>query len=86
MVISLATKIVIMLFMQSIIYSLTSGGDGSCSHLQNETDCQGAPSAYNTGDRKCYWVSRSTAGNDDANLTPSSEGECFFLQPCQRSR
>lgn len=76
-VISLATNIVIMLFMQSIFYNLTSGDDGSCSRQQNELDCLEDPSAFSTGDSKCYWVPRS-AGVGGAS---PSDGECYFVQP-----
>jgi hypothetical protein len=54
-VVSLATNIIVMLFIQSITYNLTNGDDGSCERLQDEVDCLAPRSAYATGASRCYW-------------------------------
>ena len=66
-IMSLATNIIIMLFVQSITYNLSHGDDGSCDILHNETSCIEEPSAYQTGTSKCYW--------DSVN------SECHYIQP-----
>jgi sugar lactone lactonase YvrE len=71
-VLSLSSNIVIMLFMQSLTYSLTQGDDGSCSEFNNELSCLSPPSAYGGG-KKCYWTP-STGSS-------SSDGDCAFVQP-----
>ena len=84
-VISLATNIIIMLFIQSITYNLTNGDDGTCARMQTESDCLEAPSAFSTGESKCYWVpaSESSVGDGNAGGASSGQGECFFVQPSQ---
>lgn len=69
---SLATNIVIMLFMQSITYNLTNGDDGSCEQFSNEVDCVEPRSSFATGESKCYWTLQPTALNG---------GVCAFVQP-----
>lgn len=70
-VVSLATNIVVMLFMQSVTYNLTNSDDGSCERLNTEMACLEPSSAYSSSESKCYW-------------TPAAEGiggECRFVQP-----
>ncbi len=74
-VVSLATNIITMLFIQSITYNLTNGDDGSCERLGTETDCLAPRSAYATGSSKCYWTYDSSAS--------SADGSCHFVQPDQ---
>jgi hypothetical protein len=64
---SLATNMIIMLFMQSLTYNLTNPDDGSCKSLTNRADCQEASSPYDSGESKCEWI--------------SSTGKCQFIQP-----
>jgi hypothetical protein len=64
---SLATNMIIMLFMQSLTYNLTNPDDGSCKSLTNSADCQEALSPYDSGESKCEWI--------------SSTGKCQFIQP-----
>jgi hypothetical protein len=73
-VLSLSSNIVIMLFMQSLTYSLTQGDDGSCSTLHNEVSCLSPPSAYGGG-KKCYWTPSTGSSSS------SSDGDCAFVQP-----
>ena len=95
-VISLATNIIVMLFIQSITYNLTNGDDGSCARNSNETDCLALPSAYATGESKCYWIpaessstsstsvsSISAAGSDSSSYLSSTAGQCKFVEPSQ---
>ena len=64
---SLATNMIIMLFMQSLTYNLTNPDDGSCESFKNTASCEAARSSYSTGDSKCSWVS-------DAE-------QCKFIEP-----
>lgn len=70
-VMSLATNIIIMLFMQSLTYSFTNGDDGSCAKFTNEVDCLRPRSSYEDGSPMCYWI---IADNE-------SGGECHFIEP-----
>jgi hypothetical protein len=58
-VLSLATNIITMLFIQSITYNLTNGDDGSCGVLQTEGQCLEPSSSFSAGSSKCYWISGS---------------------------
>jgi hypothetical protein len=54
-VLSLATNVVIMLFIQSITYALTNPDDGTCELQHDKVACLAAPSPYATGESKCTW-------------------------------
>ena len=66
-VLSLATNVVIMLFIQSITYSLTNPDDGTCELYKTKPECLAPDSPYATGESKCSW----SAGT----------GECALKQP-----
>lgn len=71
-VLSLATNIIMMLFMQSITYNLTKGDDGSCATLTTEATCLAPNSGIAPGQSKCYWtVTNSVTG----------QGDCAFIEP-----
>jgi sugar lactone lactonase YvrE len=75
-VVSLASNIIIMLFIQSLTYNYTHGDDGSCELLTTEKTCLVPRSSYGTGGSKCYWnvVSESSSSS-------SVVGSCGFIQP-----
>ena len=52
-VISLATNIIIMLFIQSITYNITNPDDGSCQQATTAVECLKDKSPYATGEPKC---------------------------------
>jgi len=54
---SLATNMIIMLFMQSLTYNLTNPDDGTCESFKNSASCEASRSPYLTGDSKCAWES-----------------------------
>jgi hypothetical protein len=74
-VVSLASNIIIMLFIQSLTYNYTHGDDNSCQKLTTEDSCLQPKSLYGTGDSKCYWKAIITLGDS------SSAGKCEFIQP-----
>jgi hypothetical protein len=71
-VLSLATNIIIMLFIQSLTYSLTKGDDGTCSHYHEESVCLEPKSSFATGQSKCYWIPPSSS---------TAEGRCGYVTP-----
>jgi hypothetical protein len=66
-VMSLATNVIIMLFIQSITYALTNPDDGTCESLNTEEACLGPSSPYTTGESKCRWMTNAS--------------ECVLVQP-----
>jgi hypothetical protein len=74
-VLSLSNNIILMLFVQSLTYSMNHSNDGSCKRLNNETDCLQPRSGYATGSSKCYWTPPSST------TSQTSEGTCDFIQP-----
>jgi hypothetical protein len=58
-VLSLTTNVTIMLFVQSITYTLTNPDDGTCETYQAKADCTAEPSPYQTGASKCFWDSKT---------------------------
>jgi hypothetical protein len=73
-VVSLATSVTIMLFIQSLTYSLTRGDDGSCEAIENYDSCLEPKSAFATGTSKCYWT-------PDSYSVPNGPGSCHFVLP-----
>jgi sugar lactone lactonase YvrE len=76
-VVSLASNIIIMLFIQSLTYNYTHGDDGSCELLITEETCVAPRSYYGTGGSLCYWQSTTSTGSGVA----TDQGECKFVQP-----
>jgi hypothetical protein len=70
-VVSLATNIIVMLFIQSLTYNLTQGDDGSCEAFHSEESCLSPRSAYGTDGSKCYWSAAEA----------TSVGNCTYIQP-----
>ena len=66
-VISLATNIIVMLFMQSLTYNFTNPDDGTCQTFHTESACIQPRSAFSTGDPKCSWSYQSST--------------CQFIEP-----
>lgn len=66
-IVSLATNIIIMLFIQAITYDMTHGSEESCTIYNDEVSCLEPRSAYNHDKSMCYWQ-------------PASES-CHFVQP-----
>lgn len=64
-VVSLATNVNIMLFMQAVLYNITNPDDGSCELYSSEQDCLSEPSSVNADVSMCYW----TASNDGGYCT-----------------
>jgi hypothetical protein len=71
-VISLATNVLVMLFIQSLTYALTNPDDGSCEALTSEQACLEPASPYATGESKCYWDPQS-AGHKCMLVQPDSD-------------
>jgi len=72
-VLSLASNVLIMLFIQSLTYNLTNPDDGSCKTYNTENKCLRDESAFATGESKCAWESRS----GDVHHS----GQCSFVEP-----
>jgi len=66
-VLSLAMNVIIMLFMQSLTYSLTNPDDGLCETYTTKPECLEPSSPYATGESKCYWT--------------QDTGECALAEP-----
>jgi hypothetical protein len=66
-IVSLATNIVIMLFVQSITYDLTHGDESLCLSYKTADACLEPQSAYNTNSNMCYWS--------------NEENACHFIEP-----
>jgi hypothetical protein len=54
-VLSLATNMLIMLFIQSLTYNITNEDPRQCEVLTTEETCLQAKSAFQTGQSQCYW-------------------------------
>jgi hypothetical protein len=72
-VLSLTTNIVIMIFLQSVTYNLTSPNDGSCQTFQSQSDCERPKSQFGTGQNNCYWTPNASSNN-------SNDGQCSFVE------
>lgn len=54
-IVSLATNIIIMLFFESIFYTLTSPDNGTCQSFTTQGDCVNEPSPYSENQSLCSW-------------------------------
>jgi hypothetical protein len=75
-IVSLATNIIISLFIQALTFGLSEGDDGTCERLMNEAACLVPRSSYGTGGSKCYWTPATSSNNPSPN-----GGKCSFIQP-----
>jgi hypothetical protein len=73
-VVSLATNIIIMLFIQSITYTLTNPDDGSCEALHSRPTCIEPRSPFATGESKCSWD-----GSDCEFIQPSGSAKIILF-------
>ena len=71
---SLATNMVVMLFVQSLTYNLTNPDDGSCNGLDTYSACTQPESSLNPGHPKCQWSSNVDGGSGEAGT-----GSCSFI-------
>jgi hypothetical protein len=76
-VVSLATNIIIMLFIQSLTYNLAKGDDGSCQQYSTQEECLLPSSHYATGTSKCYWKPSTSSSSSSS----SSRHQCHYVQP-----
>ena len=79
-VLSLATNIIIMLFIQSLTYTLTNNDDGSCELNKTEIECISTPSPYATGESKCYWYTTDSSSSSSTSSGSGTE-QCALVQP-----
>lgn len=70
-VISLATNVILIIFIQSITYFFSQIDDGECRAIDNEADCLSVPSVIVPGGSKCYWVS--------TNAKTLDRGSCNYV-------
>ena len=68
-VLSLATHIIILLFVQSIIYNVSNPDDGSCATYRSKAACQQPQSSFGSGGSKCKWS--------------PSDSSCTFIEPTE---
>ena len=66
-VLALSSKVILMLFIQSLTYNYTSPDDGSCEAIRDQRNCLREQSSFGTGQSKCKWSSASNS--------------CSFVQP-----
>ena len=72
-VLSLATNIIVMLFIQSITYNLSNPDDGTCQTYTTSASCTQPKSSFSNGANKCKWTPASSGD--------SSKGTCSFIEP-----
>ena len=71
-VLSLATNIIVMLFMQAIVYTLSNPNDGTCGKLTSQAACLRPRADFSGGGvGKCSWKPQRDTGG----------GECIFAEP-----
>ena len=71
-VLSLATNIIVMLFMQALVYALSNPDDGTCGNLTSQAACLRPRADFSGGGvSKCSW--KPQGGQD--------KGGCSFAEP-----
>ena len=74
-VLSLATNILIMLFVQSLTYNFTHGDNGECRNHLTRSTCLSRPSDFGSGESQCLWTPSTAPGHIDG------EGSCAYNYP-----
>jgi hypothetical protein len=72
-VLSLFSSIVIMLFVQSVTYSIADPDDGSCEACQSESRCMSLRSTLNLRQSRCYWEPAVSSEGEES-------GSCHFRE------
>ena len=54
-IISLATQVISMNFIQAVTYALTNPDDGTCESISTQPECLAPKTPFRTGENKCYW-------------------------------
>ena len=74
-VLSLATNIIVMLFLQALVYSLSNPDDGTCASLTSQAACLRPRADFSGGGvGKCSWKPQGGG-------TGGGKGECSFAEP-----
>ena len=83
-VLSLATNIVVMLFMQALVYTLSNPDDGTCGKLASPAACLRPRADFSGGGLpKCSWKPQqhgSSSGGGSGG-GGGGGGECSFVEP-----
>lgn len=78
-VLSLFTSIVIMLFIQSVVYNIADPDDGSCEQCEEETCCLSLQSTLNLNENRCYWQPDDEIDHQ-MNESSHDDGSCHFRE------
>lgn len=54
-VLSLATGVISLLFVQAMTYAVRNPDDGTCGQYETLESCLAPPSAFDSSESKCYW-------------------------------
>lgn len=68
-VVSMASNIIVTIFIQALTYNFTNPDDGTCLAYQSADACLADPSTFDNDIPKCYWVPRRVGG------------KCHFREP-----
>jgi hypothetical protein len=52
---SLITNVILFLFVEAVIYEIADPDDGFCEEQDDLSACLAEPSAFSSGESKCYW-------------------------------
>ena len=82
-VLSLATNIVVMLFMQALVYTLSNPDDGTCGKLASPAACLRPRADFSGGGLpKCSWKPQQQHGSSSGSGGGGGGGgECSFVEP-----
>jgi sugar lactone lactonase YvrE len=72
-VMAMATNIITMLFVQSLVYNIRHGDNGLCEQYATESTCLLPTSSFSAGSSQCYWT--------PSPVTSTVPGVCRFVQP-----
>jgi hypothetical protein len=75
-VLSLCTNVVIMLFVEALLYNVTDPDDGSCHRSSTATECRTHMSSLASNESMCYWEG-DIVGDSSSDVSDVS-GDCYF--------
>jgi len=79
-VMSLASNIIIMLFIQSLTYAFTKQDPSTCTQYVTEESCLEPSSVFRTGEHQCLWQVQSQ-GQGQGLGQGQQGGDCVYVTP-----
>ena len=77
-VLSLATAIISMLFVQAVMYPIAHPDNGICEAQTTEASCYAQAPAVGSSTTKCVWQATNSKGQGSCSFRPPGDGKQWY--------